>query len=163
MVGLLVVTTTACGYQSSYVPPDVDHYRVVWQRNKLAIVGPATIEHCVADQIISRPPGVSPYTHAVPPPVLPWWALDDDDNDNDHDDGDDGDGIEGGGPLAVIVTAVVISTAVAGTALGLALAPAGRPRNNASTLTTARMHNVQLRSAREGCLATDYDPTPVSP
>ncbi|MCH9681214.1 MAG: hypothetical protein K0V04_07270 [Deltaproteobacteria bacterium] len=146
---LLLALSTACGYQSTYVPPDADHYRVVWRGNRLEMVGPPTIEHCIGNELVELPPGLASARDTRSEPSPPLWATA-----SLHDDDDDDDDDDAAGVAQTIIGVVILSTAIASTALVLALAPAGRPRDNASALTTTRLRNDQIRRARKACTAS---------
>ncbi len=158
MAGMLVAASTACGYQSTYVPPDDGRYRVVWRGDRLETVGPASIQHCSGDEIVERPPGLVATARSEPESTgwagLALFASDDDDGGGDDDD-EDG---EAAGALAVIVGAIVLATAITGTAVGLAMSPAGRPRDNATTLRTMRMLNDQMKRAAAECASASSPP-----
>ncbi len=143
---LLITATTACGYRSSYVPPDQDRVRVVWQRNRLVTTGPAVVDRCDDQGLVELAPGLSRRPPPEPEPASSLWI-----GFAQHDDDDDDSEL---GPLAAILGVVLVSTAVAGVSVGLAFAPAGRPGDNVQVLHAMHMRNAELEQARQQCQQT---------
>lgn len=162
----VAVLVAACGYQSAYVPK-ADRFGVVWRDNELVMVPPQTSLMCSpAGQWVETKnlaQGSTRNARRLAMVATHNRRVDEHPRRTGDDDDDDDDDVGLEGPAAAIAAVVVVATALTGTALGLALAPAGKPQHNAAVLKTQQQHNNALRLLEAECTSSAKTATPPRP